>query len=135
MFVFEFPVSLSGTVGGQIWDRQAGHIISVKCLNQGSGTGAGIVAAIDWITRQQPRPNGAVINMSLGTSSFTILLTMLWKEAVAAGVHVVVAAGNSNQKAWASPASATNASGCDRKMTTERPSRTMDHALISCTRG
>jgi serine protease len=72
--------------------------------------------------------------MSLGTSSFTILLTMLWKEAVAAGVHVVVAAGNSNQKAWASPASATNASGCDRKMTTERPSRTMDHALISCTR-
>jgi hypothetical protein len=46
MFVFEFP-SLSGTVDR--WDRQAGQYNISQVLESGSGTGAGIVAAIDWL--------------------------------------------------------------------------------------
>ena len=90
----------SGTVGGSRYGiAKEANIISVKVLNSnGSGSGAGIIAGIDWVVRQ-PRPNGAVINMSLGTASVHGPLNTAAQTAVAAGVQVVVAAGNSDLNA------------------------------------
>jgi hypothetical protein len=66
------------------------------------------MAAIDWVTRQ-PRPHGAVINMSLG-GGLNKPLNDAVEIAVEAGVHVVVSAGNRNRDACKqSPASAGNA--------------------------
>jgi subtilisin family serine protease len=85
-------------------------LIAVKVLNtQGSGTSAKVIAGIDWVSTQL-RPNGAVINMSLGVSSVNSALNSAVQRAVAAGITVVVAAGNSNVDACtASPSSAANA--------------------------
>jgi subtilisin family serine protease len=47
---------------------QEANIISVKVLtSSGSGSGAGIIAAIDWVATQSDKWKS--INMSLGTSS------------------------------------------------------------------
>jgi subtilisin family serine protease len=84
-------------------------LISVKVLNsEGSGSITGIIAAIDWVARQ-PRLNPAVINMSLGSAK-NYAVNRAVNNAVAAGIVVAVAGGNSNRDACnASPASATNA--------------------------
>jgi subtilisin family serine protease len=85
-------------------------LIAVKVLNsKGSGSSAGVIAGIDWVAKQS-RPNGAVINMSLGSSRVSSAINSAVERAVAAGITVVVAAGNSNVDACtASPASAINA--------------------------
>jgi hypothetical protein len=104
-------ISILGTVGSKRYGIAKNvNLIAVKVLNRyGRGCGARIIAAIDWVIRQ-PRPNGAVINMSLGSKSVWKPMNDAVERAVAAGVHVVVSAGNSNSDACgASPASAVNA--------------------------
>jgi subtilisin family serine protease len=106
-----YSISILGTVGGTKYGiAKNANLIAVKVLNsKGSGSSAGIIAGIDWVAKQL-RPNGAVINMSLGSSSVNSALNSAVERAVTAGVTVVVAAGNSNVSACtASPASATNA--------------------------
>jgi subtilisin family serine protease len=84
-------------------------LIAVKVLNsQGSGSIADIIAGIDWVTTQS-RTNGAVINMSLGSSRVNRAMNTAVNTAVAAGVTVVVAGGNANKDACrVSPASAAD---------------------------
>ncbi len=83
-------------------------IIGVRVLScSGSGSTSGVTAGVDWVTYQKSlKPSTPmVINMSLGGGTNSILNNAV-AEAVAAGIIVVVAAGNSNgNAAYASPAS------------------------------
>ena len=67
---------------------------------QGSGSGADVIAAIEWVTQQHTSaPNKlSVANLSLGGSKSQAENDAV-KAAVNAGVVVVVAAGNDNTDA------------------------------------
>ncbi|MBU6227939.1 MAG: S8 family peptidase, partial [Acidobacteria bacterium] len=81
-------------------------IVPVKVLDcYGSGTLAGVVAGIDWMVGHHQAGVPAVANMSLGGST-SVALNEAVARAVADGITVVVAAGNSARDACtASPAS------------------------------
>lgn len=89
---------VSGTAGGRTYGvAKRVSLVAVRVLDcAGSGSWSGVVAGLDWILANAQRP--AVVNMSLGGSPATIV-----DEAVArltaAGIPVVVAAGNSNADA------------------------------------
>jgi subtilisin family serine protease len=73
----------------------------------GSGTTAGVVAGINWVTAN--RVNPAVANMSLGGGASTALDTAV-NNSIAAGVVYGVAAGNDNANACnGSPSRVPNA--------------------------
>jgi len=86
---------VSGTVGGSTYGVAKGvQLVGVRVLNcSGSGTTAGVVAGINWVTSNAIKP--AVANMSLGGSASTTLDTAV-ASSVAAGVTYGVAAGNGN---------------------------------------
>ncbi|MEU7477936.1 S8 family peptidase [Lentzea sp. NPDC042327] len=66
----------------------------VRVLNgSGSGTISGVIAGVDWVTRNAVKP--AVANMSLGGSASTALDDAV-RRAIASGVSFTVAAGGSN---------------------------------------
>lgn len=72
--------------GARLW--------ALKVLDsQGSGSMGGIIAGIDWVVEQG---DIEVINMSLGGSGTSSAMNTSVSNAVASGVTVVVAAGNSN---------------------------------------
>jgi subtilisin family serine protease len=104
---FTFP----GTVGGTKYGiAKKANLISVKVFDRsGGGTISSVIAGIDWLVGR-PRPYGAVANLSLGVEARVRSLNKAVNNAVAAGVVMVVAAGNSDVDAcFTSPASATNA--------------------------
>ncbi|ELU38235.1 serine protease [Rhizoctonia solani AG-1 IA] len=89
---------VAGTVAGKRWGvAKAASIVAVKVLSdRGPGPTSNIIAGVTWAVaeaRRTGRPS--VINMSLGGSANDALDRAVTK-AVAAGVHVVVAAGNDN---------------------------------------
>lgn len=101
---------VAGTVAGSAYGvAKLANIVAVKVLNaNGSGSNAGVVAGIDWVTRNAPTSR-AVINMSLGGGASAATDTAV-ANARARGITVVVAAGNSNANACNySPARATAA--------------------------
>jgi subtilisin family serine protease len=68
-----------------------------------------VIAGIDWLVGR-PRPNGAVANLSIDAEVVIESINAAVNSAVAAGVVVVVAGGNSDSDAClSSPASATDA--------------------------
>ena len=79
---------------------------AVKVLNSsGSGSNAGVIEGIEHAVRDCAGSKKCVINMSLSGGKSTSLNTAV-ANAVNAGVHVVVAAGNENTDACTkSPAS------------------------------
>lgn len=96
---------VAGTVGGAtVGVAKQARLWGVRVLGcTGSGSTSGIISAIDWVVQRGARP--AVINMSLGGGRSTAL-NLAVAQAVAAGVTVVAAAGNSAVDACgASPAS------------------------------
>lgn len=97
---------VSGTVGGTIFGvAKLVTLVPVRVLDcNGSGTWSGVIAGLDWVAQQTTlRP--AVANMSLGGAKSTAVNSAV-ARAVAAGVTVVVAAGNENTNACnKSPAS------------------------------
>ena len=98
---------VAGTAAGQTFGVAPGAtIVPVKVLDCfGSGTLAGVVAGIDWMVAHHQAGVPAVANMSLGGSS-SVALNSAVARAVADGITVVVAAGNSAMNACsASPAS------------------------------
>ncbi|GAA1171419.1 S8 family peptidase [Ornithinimicrobium humiphilum] len=100
---------VAGTVGGSTYGVAKGvTIVPVRVLNcQGSGSTSGIIAGMDWVANNAPKP--AVVNMSLGGGASTTLDAAV-DRLVARGVSVVVAAGNENQNACnVSPARAAAA--------------------------
>jgi subtilisin family serine protease len=98
---------VSGTVGGASYGVAKGvTLVGVRVLNcQGSGTTAGVVAGIDWVTANAIKP--AVANMSLGGGVDTTLDSAV-QNSIASGVTYAVAAGNGDQ--FGNPQNACNSS-------------------------
>ncbi|RZU52992.1 peptidase inhibitor I9 [Krasilnikovia cinnamomea] len=89
---------VSGTVGGATYGvAKRVRIVGVRVLNcSGSGTTAGVVAGVDWVTQHASRP--AVANMSLGGGASTALDDAV-TASINSGVTYALAAGNSNASA------------------------------------
>jgi aqualysin 1 len=89
---------VAGTVGGTVYGVAKSvtlHPVRVLDCN-GSGTNAGVIAGVDWVTSNHIKP--AVANMSLGGGASTALDNAV-RNSVNAGVTYAVAAGNSNANA------------------------------------
>lgn len=89
---------VAGTIAGKRWGvAKSASIYAVKVLSdQGSGWTSDVIAGIDWVVAQSKitrRPS--VINLSLGGPT-NAAMDQSVANAVIAGVHVVVAAGNNN---------------------------------------
>jgi aqualysin 1 len=100
---------VAGTVGGTTYGvAKAATLVAVRVLNcQGSGTTAGVIAGVDWVTQNHVKP--AVANMSLGGGASTTLDNAV-SNSVSAGVTYAVAAGNENRDACGgSPARVSSA--------------------------
>jgi len=94
----------AGTIAGSAFGvAKTAHIIAVKCLgDNGSGSYAGIVSSIEWVTEDYKRrkPNGerGLVSMSLGGGAPGGMQPAI-AASRAEGVAYVVAAGNSNANA------------------------------------
>jgi subtilisin family serine protease len=100
---------VAGTVGGTIHGVAKGVTLhAVRVLNcSGSGSNAGVIAGVDWVTQNHASP--AVANMSLGGGASTALDNAV-TNSIASGVVYAIAAGNSNANACnSSPARTPNA--------------------------
>ena len=100
---------VAGTVGGSLYGMAKGvTLVPVRVLDcTGSGTWSGVIAGVDWVAANAPKP--AVANMSLGGGKSTLVNTAV-ANLVASGVTTVVAAGNANSNACnTSPASEPSA--------------------------
>ncbi|GAA0257560.1 hypothetical protein GCM10010492_68160 [Saccharothrix mutabilis subsp. mutabilis] len=100
---------VAGTIAGSQYGVAKGATIyGVRVLNNsGSGTTAGVVAGIDWVTANHVKP--AVANMSLGGGASTTIDSAV-RRSISAGVTYAIAAGNSNANASNySPARVTEA--------------------------
>ena len=89
---------VAGTVGGSTYGiAKSVRLYAVRVLScSGSGSTSGVIAGVDWVTRNHVKP--AVANMSLGGGASTSLDTAV-RNSIAAGVTYAVAAGNSNVNA------------------------------------
>ncbi|MFG2328786.1 S8 family serine peptidase [Streptomyces sp. NPDC048604] len=100
---------VAGTVAGNAYGvAKKARIVGVRVLdNNGSGTTAGVVAGIDWVTQNHSGPS--VANMSLGGGADATLDAAV-RNSIASGVTYAIAAGNSNANASGySPARVTEA--------------------------
>ncbi|MFB8772607.1 S8 family peptidase [Streptomyces broussonetiae] len=86
------------TVAGTTYGvAKKARIVGVRVLNNsGSGTTAGVIAGIDWVTANHSGPS--VANMSLGGGASTTLDNAV-RNSIASGVTYAVAAGNSSANA------------------------------------
>ncbi|SDM16780.1 Serine protease, subtilisin family [Lentzea albidocapillata subsp. violacea] len=89
---------VAGTIAGSTYGvAKAATVYGVRVLDDdGSGTTAGVVAGIDWVTANAIKP--AVANMSLGGGASSTIDAAV-NRSIAAGVTYAVAAGNSNANA------------------------------------
>jgi len=89
---------VAGTVGGSTYGvAKAVRLFAVRVLScSGSGSTSGVIAGVDWVTRNHVSP--AVANMSLGGGVSNALDTAV-RNSIASGVTYSIAAGNSNQNA------------------------------------
>ncbi|MEW2614008.1 S8 family peptidase [Streptomyces sp. NPDC047880] len=89
--------TIAGTTYGV---AKKAKIVGVRVLNNsGSGTTAGVIAGIDWVTKNHSGPS--VANMSLGGGASATLDTAV-RNSIAGGVTYAVAAGNSSTTASSS---------------------------------
>lgn len=89
---------VAGTVAGtQYGVAKRATVYPVRVLGcNGSGSNSGVIAGVDWITANHRKP--AVANLSLGGGDSASLDNAV-RNAIAAGVTFVVAAGNDNRDA------------------------------------
>jgi subtilisin family serine protease len=102
---------VAGTVAGSTYGvAKDSSIVPVRVLScSGSGSTSGVIAGIDWMVGHHAAGVPAVANLSLG-GGFSSSLNSAVDRAVADGISMVVAAGNSNANACSySPASAPSA--------------------------
>jgi subtilisin family serine protease len=90
---------VAGTIGGATHGVAKGvSLVAVRVLDcAGSGTTAGVIAGIDWVTANHQPNTPAVANMSLGGSASTALDNAV-SRSIADGVSYAVAAGNGNSR-------------------------------------
>ncbi|QYX81159.1 S8 family peptidase [Streptomyces akebiae] len=100
---------VASTIAGSTYGiaKQA-KIVAVRVLNNaGSGTTAGVVAGIDWVTANHSGPS--VANMSLSGGASTAIDTAV-RNSISSGVTYAVAASNNSANASSySPARVTEA--------------------------
>ncbi|WP_020139359.1 S8 family peptidase [Streptomyces sp. 351MFTsu5.1] len=97
------------TIAGSTYGvAKKAKIVAVRVLdNAGSGTTAGVIAGIDWVTNNHSGPS--VANLSLGGGASSTLDTAV-RNSIASGVTYAIAAGNSSANASSySPARVTEA--------------------------
>ncbi|KXK61806.1 peptidase S8/S53 subtilisin kexin sedolisin [Micromonospora rosaria] len=84
---------VAGTVGGGAYGVAKGvTLVGVRVLNcAGSGTNAGVIGGVDWVTANAVKP--AVANMSLGGGANASLDTAV-RNSINSGVTYGLAAGN-----------------------------------------
>lgn len=102
---------VAGTVGGSTWGVAKNvSLIAVRVLDSGgSGSNAGVIAGVDFVTSNHQAGQPAVANMSLGGGISSALDTAV-TNSVNDGVTYAVAAGNETQNACnVSPARAPSA--------------------------
>ena len=89
---------VAGTVGGTTYGlAKQVTLHAVRVLScSGSGSNAGVIAGVDWVT--QNHGTTAVANMSLGGGVSTALDTAV-ANSISSGVSYAIAAGNSNANA------------------------------------
>ena len=89
---------VAGTVGGSRYGvAKEVSLFAVRVLGcRGDGSNSGVIAGVDWVTRNHRKP--AVANMSLGGGASRALDAAV-NNSVRAGVSYAVAAGNENQNA------------------------------------
>jgi serine protease len=89
---------VSGTIGSSTYGVAKNvRLIGVRVLNcQGSGSFAGIIAGIEWVTANHQKP--AVANMSLGGQA-SQSVDQAVANSIARGVTYALAAGNDNANA------------------------------------
>jgi subtilisin family serine protease len=102
---------VAGTIGGSTYGvAKRVNLVAVRVLNcAGSGTWSGVIAGIDWAAGDHASGTPAVMNLSLGGGANQAVDDAIGR-AVADGITVVVAAGNSSANACNySPARAPSA--------------------------
>jgi aqualysin 1 len=106
---------VAGTVGGSTYGVAKGVTLhAVRVLDcAGSGTTAGVVAGVDWVTNNRILP--AVANMSLGGGADQVLDDSV-RRSINAGVTYALAAGNESTD------------GCTRS-----PARTLEAITVGAT--
>lgn len=89
---------VAGTIGSRTYGvAKKANLVAVRVLDcQGSGSYAGVIAGVDWVTAHHQGPS--VANMSLG-GPFSQALEDAITQSIKSGVTYVVAAGNENQSA------------------------------------
>jgi subtilisin family serine protease len=89
---------VAGTVGGNTYGvAKAVKLVGVRVLScSGSGTTAGVIAGVNWVTQNAVKP--AVANMSLGGGVSTTLDNAV-ASSISSGVTYALAAGNSTANA------------------------------------
>jgi subtilisin family serine protease len=100
---------VAGTTGGTTYGvAKQVTLHAVRVLScSGSGSNAGVIAGVDWVTQNHVKP--AVANMSLGGGVSTALDQAV-ANSISAGVSYAIAAGNSNANACnSSPARVASA--------------------------
>jgi serine protease len=101
---------VASTTGGTTYGvAKEVELVAVKVLSDGgSGSTAGVIAGVDWVTGQaKGKTKKVVANLSLG-GGFSSALNAACNGAVDSGIFMAVAAGNDNGNACSySPASAT----------------------------
>jgi subtilisin family serine protease len=100
---------VAGIAGGKTYGvAKQVRLVSVRIMDcNGSGPISGIIAGIDWITKNRLLP--AVANMSFGGSASSSLNDAV-RKLIGAGVQVAIAAGNDSRDACLdSPGSVTEA--------------------------
>ena len=89
---------VAGTAAGSTYGLARNAIVhSVRVLGcDGSGSTSGVIAGVDWVTKNHVSP--AVANMSLGSDTDPALDDAV-RQSIAAGITYVVAAGNEDSDA------------------------------------
>ncbi|MCP2260216.1 Serine protease, subtilisin family [Streptoalloteichus tenebrarius] len=111
---------VAGTVGGTAHGVAKGVTLwAVRVLNcQGSGSYAGVIAGIDWVTANAVKP--AVANMSLGGGASSAVDDAV-RKSISSGVTYALAAGNGD------------AAGNAQDACTVSPARTQEAITVSAT--
>ena len=88
---------VAGTVGGSTYGVAKNvRLVAVRVLNcSGSGSTAGVIAGVDWVTGNHAAGAPAVANMSLGGGASSSLDSAV-NRSINDGVTYAVAAGNGN---------------------------------------
>ncbi|MFC4063879.1 S8 family peptidase [Actinoplanes subglobosus] len=85
-------------VGSTYGIAKSANVVGVRVLdNNGSGTTAGVIAGIDWVTANAT-PGRSVANLSLGGGASSTLDAAV-RRSIAAGIPYTIAAGNSGVNA------------------------------------